>query len=167
MAAIGLPYYRRLDRNDEFRDFLATCRKSRVSPAIARTLAKDQFVTKKGLSADAAVPVLRDIYNEFAKIRSELIQSRIPVDKVLELLVDSKFHTAYEVDNDDRLRCLFFAHPDFISIFRDNLYMLIFDCTYKIHASGMLVLCFDFVTSLGVVLPLAYVLMPNEKFDSY
>lgn len=111
--------------------------------------------------------VLRDIYNEFAKIRSELIQSRIPVDKVLELLADSKFHTAYEVDDDDRLRCLFFAYLDFISIFRDNPYILIFDCTYKIYASGMLVLCFDFVTSLGVILPLAHVLMPDEKFDGY
>lgn len=167
IVAISLPYYRRLDRNDEFRIFLSTYRKNRVSPAIARTLAKDQFVTNKGLSEEAAVLVLRDIYNEFAKIRSKLIESRTPIDKVLELLANSEFYTVYEVDDDDRLRCLFFVHPDFISIFRDNPYVLIFDCTYKVYASGLLLLCFDFVTSLRVVLPLAYVLMPDKKFNSY
>lgn len=54
-----------------------------------------------------------------------------------------------------------------MSIFRDNPYVLIFDCTYKVYASGLLLLCFDFVISLGIVLPLAYVLIPDEKFDRY
>lgn len=166
IVAVGLPYYRRLDRNDEFREFVATCRKNRVSPTIIHTLAKEQFVTKKGLSVDAVVLVLRDIYNEFAKVRSELIQSRTPINKVLELLADSEFYTTYEVDN-NRLRYLFFAYPDFISIFRDNPYILIFDYTYKVYASGLPLLYFDFVTSLGIVLPLAYILIPDKTFDGY
>lgn len=86
---------------------------------------------------------------------------------MLELLADSEFYTAYKVDDDNRLRCLFFVYLDFISIFRDNPYVLIFDCTYKVYASGLLLLYFDFVISLGIVLLLAYVLMPNKTFDSY
>lgn len=61
---------RLLNCND---NFLATYRKSRVSPTIIYTLTRDQFVAKKSLSVDIVVLVLRDIYNQFAKIYSELI----------------------------------------------------------------------------------------------
>lgn len=45
--------------------------------------------------------------------------------------------------------------------------MLIFDCIYNIYLSGLLLLYFDFVIRIRVVLPLAYMLMPDETFDRY
>lgn len=111
--------------------------------------------------------VLRDIYNEFAKIRYKIIVSKILVDRVLEELESNDFFTAYTIDKNNRLYCLFFAYPQLISIYKENSYILIFDCTYQIHASSLPLLCFDFVTRLGIVLLLAYILMLGEAFEDY
>lgn len=70
-------------------------------------------------------------------------------------------------DNSNRLRALFFADLRLIAIFKDNNYVVIFDYTYKIYASGLLMLCFNIVTRLGVVILLAYILMSNKTFDRY
>lgn len=77
---------------------------------MARTIAKDKFITKAGLSDIAAIPILRDIYNEFARIRYTMINTLTPIDKVLLELADNNFFSAYEVSG-DRLRCVFFAYP--------------------------------------------------------
>lgn len=45
--------------------------------------------------------------------------------------------------------------------------MLIFDYTYNIYSSSLLLLCFDFVIRLSIILPLAYVLIPDKTFDRY
>lgn len=77
---------------------------------MARTIAKDKFITKAGLLDIAAIPILRDIYNEFARIRYTIINTLTPIDKVLLELVDNNFFSAYEVSG-DRLRCVFFVYP--------------------------------------------------------
>jgi hypothetical protein len=121
------------------------------------------------------VLVLRDIYNEFAKFRYELIATKTPIERVLAELENNSFFYRYK-DNTDkdsveldapRLRCIFFAYPDLIAIYKENNYVLINNCTYKVYASGILLLCFDFVTRIGKVLLLAYVLMPDELFKGY
>lgn len=86
---------------------------------------------------------------------------------MLEVLVANNFFYVAVTDDDDRLRALFFADLRLIAFFKDNNYIIIFDYTYKIYASGLLLLYFDIVTRLGVVLLLAYVLMPNKTFEGY
>lgn len=81
-------------------------------------------------------------------------------------LADNDFFLAYEVSG-DRLRCVFFAYPRLVSIYKDNTYILIFDYTYNVYSSGLLLLCFDFVIRLSIVLPLAYVLMLDKTFNRY
>lgn len=111
--------------------------------------------------------VLRDIYNKFAYIRSDIIISLILVDKMLEVLVANEFFYKVVTDDNYRLRVLFFADIRLIALFKDNNYVVIFDCIYKIYASGLLLLCFDIVTRLGIVILLVYILMPNKTFDRY
>lgn len=168
MESIGLPFYRRQQRGSRFREFLRTYRRVGISPSQTRTLAKEEFIVKAGLSAtsSAAAPILRDIYNEFAKIRYELIVSKTPVDQMLATLHNEQFFYAYKHD-DSRLQCVFFAHPELISIYKDNAKVLIYDCTYQVVKSDLLLLCFDFVTRLGSVLPLAHVLIEDKTYDSY
>lgn len=167
IKSTSLVYYCRQLRGTRFREFLATCRSSGVLPQQTRALAKAEFITKPGLSKLAAVLVLRDIYNKFAKIRYKMIVSKTLVDRVLEELANNDFFTAYTIDKSNRLYCLFFAYPQLIRIYKDNSYILIFDCTYKVYASSLPLLCFDFVTRLGIVLLLAYVLMLGEAFEDY
>lgn len=96
-----------------------------------------------------------------------MIVSLILTDKVLEVLASNDFFYEVVTDEGNRLRALFFADLRLIVFFKDNNYVVIFDYIYKIHASGLPMLCFDIVTRLGVVIPLAYVLMPDETFDRY
>lgn len=96
-----------------------------------------------------------------------MIISLILVDKMLEVLVANEFFYKVVTDDDYRLRALFFADIRLIALFKDNNYIVIFDYTYKIYASGLLLLCFDIVTRLGIVILLVYVLMPNKTFDRY
>lgn len=80
---------------------------------MAYTIAKNEFVTKAGLLDIAAILILRDIYNKFARIRYTIINTLTLVDKVLLELVDNSFFSAYKVDcnsSSNRLRYVFFAY---------------------------------------------------------
>lgn len=82
---------------------------NRVSPIVTRILAKAQFITNASLTSIATILVLRDIYNKFVRIYSEIIISLTPVDKMLEVLVTNNFFYIAITDDDDRLYALFFA----------------------------------------------------------
>lgn len=86
---------------------------------------------------------------------------------MLEVLATNEFFYEVVTDDDNRLRALFFADPRLIALFKDNNYIVIFDYTYKIYASGLLLLCFDIVTRLGLVLLLVYVLILDKTFEGY
>lgn len=167
VAPIGLLFYRRQQRGKRFYNFLLTCRSSRASLVVTRAIAKAEFITKLGLSTIAATLILRDIYNKFAKLRYEIISTKTLADRILQELANEEFFTALETDSKDRLYCLFFVYPKCIEIYKQNAYALIFDYTYQIYASGLLILYFDFITGLGKCLLLAYILIPDETFDGY
>lgn len=168
VALIRLLFYCRQQRGKRFRNFLLNCRSSRALPTITRTLAKAEFITKASItSIAAAASILRDIYNEFARLRYDIINTKTPIDRVLKELANKEFFAIPEADKDRRLRCLFFAYPKYIEIYKQNAYALIYDYTYKIYVSSLPVLCFDFIIGLSKVLPLAYIIMPDETFNSY
>lgn len=167
--AIGLPFYRRYERGERFRETLLRYKRNRVLPATTRTMLKDEFIIQAGLLGKAvAALVLRNIYNEFVRFRYDLINSRTPVDAAIKELASNNFFVRYEAsDDDDRLRCIFFTYPELIDIYKDNAKVLIYDCTYQVYASSILLLCFDFIIRLGQYILLAYILIEDETFDSY
>lgn len=129
---------------------------------------KDKFIIQPSLLGRAAALVLRDIYNEFARFRYSLINRRTLVDAVLKELDSNNFFVRYKAsDDDDRLRYIFFAYPELIAIYKDNAKVLIYDCTYRVYTSGLLLLCFDCIIRLGQYILLAYILIEDETFDSY
>lgn len=129
---------------------------------------KDKFIIRPSLLSIAAVLVLRDIYNEFARFRYSIINRRTLVDAVIKELSNNSFFVMYEVsDDNNRLRCIFFAYLELIEIYKDNTKVLIYDCTYSVYASGLLLLCFDFIIRLGQCLLLAYILIEDKTFDRY
>lgn len=80
---ISLSYYCRQKRSNCFRNFLSSYKEKGALPQLIRALAKEEFITKPSLSQIEAVLVLRDIYNEFAKLRYKLIAQKTPVKRVL------------------------------------------------------------------------------------
>lgn len=85
---------------------------------------------------------------------------------MLATLYNKQFFYAYKHD-DSRLQYVFFVYLELISIYKDNAKVLIYDCTYQVVKSDLLLLCFDFVTRLGSVLLLAYMLIEDKTYDSY
>lgn len=83
------------------------------------------------------------------------------------MLAANDFFYKVVTDDDNRLRTLFFADLRLIALFKDNNYIVIFDCIYKIYASGLLILCFNIVTRLGIIILLVYVLIPDKTFEGY
>lgn len=111
--------------------------------------------------------MLRDIYNEYSRFRYSLISNRTLVDAVLAELNNNSFFARHEASNNYRLRCIFFIYLELIKIYKNNAKVLIYDCTYKVYASSMLLLCFDFIDRLGQCLLLAYVLIEDKTFEGY
>lgn len=62
---------------------------------------------------------------------------------------------------------MFFIYPELIQIYKNNAKVLIYDCIYSVVKSELLLLCFNFVSRLGTVLLLAYILMPNKTYKGY
>lgn len=83
------------------------------------------------------------------------------------MLITNNFFYEVVTDDDNRLYALFFTDLRLIALFKDNNYILIFDYIYKIYTSGLLLLCFNIITRVGIVLLLVYILIPNETFEGY
>lgn len=62
---------------------------------------------------------------------------------------------------------MFFVYLELIQIYKSNAKVLIYDYTYSVVKSKLLLLCFDFILRLGTVLLLAYILIPNETYKGY
>lgn len=62
---------------------------------------------------------------------------------------------------------MFFIYPELIQIYKNNAKVLIYDYIYSVVKSELLLLCFDFVSRLGTVLLLAYILIPNKTYKGY
>lgn len=104
------------------------------------------------------------------QIRYTIINKLILVDKVLAELVDNSFFLAYKVNYDgssNRLCYVFFIYSQLVSIYKKNTYILIFNYTYNIYLSRLLLSYFDFVICLSIILPLAYILIPDEILNRY
>lgn len=62
---------------------------------------------------------------------------------------------------------MFFVYLELIQLYKDNAKVLIYDCTYNIVKSKLLLLYFDFVLRLRTVLLLTYMLMLDKTYEGY
>lgn len=129
-------------------------------------MAKEEFIVKEGLIGIAAALVLRDIYNEFARIRYKLIISKTPVNQIIAILEDKEFFYAYRYD-DGRLQYVFFVYLELIQIYKDNAKVLIYNYTYYVVKSDLPLLYLNFITRIRSVLPLVYILIEDKTYESY
>lgn len=62
---------------------------------------------------------------------------------------------------------MFFVYLELIQLYKDNAKVLIYDCTYNIVKSELLLLYFNFVLQLGTVLLLTYILILDKTYEGY
>ena len=156
---IGLASHRRANRT-QLRQFLRNARDSQIEPRKICPMAQREFAERHG--EEMVPPVLRDIYNEWAAIRSETLQGATPVERTMEMLRRDHFFHSTRVDATSRLEGLFFAHPRLITIYKANCDVLIMDCTYKTNKYGLPLLCFVAITRVGIAIPVAHTLLHGE-----
>lgn len=142
----GLANHRRSGRVEDMKAFLLSARRDGASTKVARAMTVTRFYS--GLTTKQARLVLRDIYNEWARIRSINLNSHTPVDRVLECLHDDNFFVRHTEDQDKRLESVSFAHPDLVSIYKDNGDILVINCTYSVVKYKLPLLCFIGITRL-------------------
>lgn len=86
---------------------------------------------------------------------------------MLAILKDEQFFYIYKYNNNSRLIYVFFAYLELITIYRDNAKVLIYDYIYNVVKTNLLLLYLDFVTRLGTMLLLIYIIIYDETFKSY
>jgi hypothetical protein len=117
-----------------FSDLVAVQRAASVAPKLIRVAAKQQF-------NNVSVPsTLQDIHNEVQRQRRKKLAGDTPVDKILSILDEQEFFVRHEVEN-GRLKSMFFAHPELVSIYREDCDIIMLDCTYRTNKYKLPLLC--------------------------
>ena len=95
---------------------------------------------------------IQDIYNERKLNKKRLLGGLTPIQALIKSLSEHgsddpnlKYYFAYKEDDSNRVKYLFFAHPELIKFFWKNPNILLLDCTYKtnkfkipfLHAVGV------------------------------
>ena len=83
-AASSLANHRTRERRDDLKKILLDYRRTSVFAKQTRALAIQQFTND--LDKQSAISILRDIYNEWAKIRSMDLESNTQTEALLRLL---------------------------------------------------------------------------------
>jgi len=95
---------------------------------------------------------IQDIYNERQANKKKLLNGLSSVQALLKALnkhggddPKSKYYFAHKEDDRDRVKYLFFAHPESLKYFQKNPNILLIDCTYKTNKFKM-----PFLHAVGV-----------------
>ena len=81
------------------RQFPRNGRAAGIQPKRLFVLAAEEYAG----NAAFVQPILRDIYNEFARVRSETLQGRTTTEKVIELMESESFFYRRKIGADNRL----------------------------------------------------------------
>ena len=158
----ALPHYRQ--RTEETKKTIADMSASSINPSkiLTNLLKKDITIS------------IQDIYNERQANKKKLLGGLSSVQALLKALdehggddPESKYYFAHEEDDRDRVKYLFFAHPESLKYFQKNPDVLLIDCTYKTNKFKMPFLHAVGVSNTGQNFELAYCFLPGETEADY
>ena len=117
---------------------------------------------------------LRDIYNERQLNKKQLLGGLSPIQALLNALnkhrgddLESKDYFAHKEDDSNRLKYLFFAHPESLKYLQKDPNVLLLNCTYKTNKFKMPFLHAVGINNSGQNFKLAYCFLPGETEDDY
>ncbi|CAG8795333.1 28997_t:CDS:2, partial [Racocetra persica] len=111
--------------------------------------------------------ILKTIYNARDKIRRDNLQGHIPIQALLDELVEGKFEHNYQCDQNDNLTHLFFVHSKSITLIKIYNFVLLMDCTYKTNKFKMPLLHIVGITSFNTTFSSCFVFLKSEQEDDY
>jgi hypothetical protein len=158
----ALPHYRQ--RTKETKKTIADMSASSINPGkiLTNLLKKDIIIS------------IQDIYNERQANKKKLLSGLSSVQALLKALdkhggdnPESKYYFAYEEDDRDRVKYLFFTHPESLKYFQKNPDVLLINYTYKTNKFKMPFLYAVGVSNTGQNFKLAYCFLPGETEANY
>ena len=78
---------------------------------------------------------------QLARFHNDRLAGYTPVDKVLSILREEEFFVRHKLDQNSHLQSMFVAHPELVSIYRENGDMLMLDCCEALRGQGSSLCC--------------------------
>lgn len=112
--------------------------------------------------------LIKDLYNEKRLWRKWQLNGNTPTEALLlQLQQSSEWTFSYLLDEQHKLKHLFFAHNSVISIMQSHPDILMADCTYKSNRFNMPLLHFLGVSAVNKHFSGAYAIISDETAPSY
>lgn len=149
---------------------------------IHRALCKEEVSTISNLAAAGVAPrniktylhktsdtlaTAKDIRNQIAIARRDLREGQSSIQALVDQLQKKGFWCRTQLDTDNRLTAIFFAHPDSVAYLQPNPDILILDCTYKTNRYNMPLLDMVGVDSCQKSFCIAFAFLSEETEDDY
>ena len=107
----------------------------------------------------------RDVYNANLRTRSELFQTRTPLQVLIDLAIEQDYMTKFKLGEIGNLTHAFFCHPDGAKLALQFQSVLVLDCTYKTNRYKMPLLHFVGCTAFNTTFTIAYAFLSKEVAD--
>jgi len=109
----------------------------------------------------------QDIYNQIAAARRDLRQGQSSIQALIAQLSAEGFICQTQIDTNNRLTAIFFAHPDSVAYLQSNPDVLLLDCTYKTNKHDMPLLDMVGVDSCQRSFCIAFAFLSGESEEDY
>ena len=103
----------------------------RVAAMTRAGIAPKQIASALSIESPDLIYTMQDIYNLHRELRAELLEGWSPIEAMLHELEKGKFEFNYQLDQDDHITLLFFAHPESLILLKQYPEVLLMDCIYK------------------------------------
>ena len=108
-----------------------------ISDLTVAGAAPQQIRTYLSNNSSNTLTTQRDIYNQITAARRDLRQGQGSIQALVDQLQQQGFWCRVQLDSENRLTAIFFAHPDSITYLASNPDILVLDCTYKTNRYNM------------------------------
>lgn len=109
----------------------------------------------------------RDIYNRIAATRRDLRKGQSSIQALVDQMHVEGFWCRVQLDSENRLTAIFFAHPDSVAYLQCNPDVLLLDCTYKTNKFRMPLLDMVGVDSCQRSFCIAFAFLSGESEEDY
>ena len=139
----------------------------RVAAMTRAGIAPKQIASALSIESPDLIYTMQDIYNLYHKLRAELLEGWSPIEAMLHELEKGKFEFNYQLDQDDHITLLFFAHPESLILLKQYPEVLLMDCTYKTNRFRMPLLDILSCTGLNHTFFATFVFLSGETEEHY
>ena len=109
----------------------------------------------------------KDVYNANLRSRIELLQTRKPLQVLMDLANEKDYLTVFKLGENGNLSHAFFCHPDAAKLALQFQSVLVLDCTYKTNRYKMPLLHFVGCTAFNTTFTIAYAFLSKEEVADY